>query len=182
MFSNEYKNELADKNLDFILGSVHNVNNVKLRTLLKRSGKKKGYCAYFQEMLKMIQHADIDILSHFDLVKRYSNEPFSNADFTSYYQIIREILKISIERKIGIEINTSTFEKLHETMPSTNILCLYKELGGTLLTIGSDSHTSDKIGNHVDLAKTLAIKCGFNSFTVYAHRVPCQITFDNLTA
>jgi histidinol-phosphatase (PHP family) len=166
----EYATLFKNQQMDFILGSIHNVNHVGLLKILASHTKTDSYTLYFQEMLMMVQKSDIDCLSHFDLIKRYSNEPFSIDDFELFYPIIRSILSTAIERDIGIEINTSTIDKLNEPMPARNILSLYKELGGEILTIGSDSHQSDFIGKGTNVAYQLAKDCGFTKVSTFTNR------------
>ncbi|MFX3616644.1 MAG: histidinol-phosphatase HisJ family protein [Sporolactobacillus sp.] len=177
IFANQYKDLIDKQQLDFILGSVHNLDNIKLKTVLEQEGKYMAYTRYFREMLKMVKTADIDVLSHFDLIKRYSEQEFSERDFDEYSLIIKQILKIAIQRNIGIEINTSTYKKLYETMPEEKILILYKSLGGTLLTIGSDAHEKNKVGNYVNVAQDVAEHCGFHAFTIFTKRTPKNVSF-----
>lgn len=50
----------------------------------------------------------------------------------------------------GIEVNTSSWHYgLPDTMPSGDILRLYKDLGGRIVTIGSDAHTTKYLADHV---------------------------------
>ena len=59
----------------------------------------------------------------------------------SYSDLIDACLKSLIENGKGIEVNTSGFRYgINGTYPSLNILKRYKELGGEIITAGSDSH------------------------------------------
>jgi histidinol-phosphatase (PHP family) len=59
---------------------------------------------------------------------------------------------------------------LNEPMPSHYILSLYRELGGHILTIGSDSHYSEHIGRGIKEAYALAKECGFTEVSVFEKR------------
>ena len=64
-----------------------------------------------------------------------------------------------------LEINTSSHRYgLKDSTPSRDILKLYKELGGKIITIGSDSHKSEHLGAYIDEAKELLKEIGFDSF------------------
>ncbi|OIJ16377.1 histidinol-phosphatase [Anaerobacillus alkalilacustris] len=147
--------------LDFILGSVHNINNRTLRETLEKK-RLAGYKDYFQEVYEMVSIADIDVVAHLDLMKRYAYEEFGLYDFTEYREILEAILSKIIERNLGIEINTSGLRtSLNESLPSINIVKLYKELGGEILTVGSDSHSPDSVGSFIKEAIEMAKECGF---------------------
>ncbi|ETI69934.1 histidinol-phosphatase [Neobacillus vireti LMG 21834] len=87
----------------------------------------------------MVSAADIDVIAHLDLMKCHGYKEYGIYRFEDYQEIIQQILKKAIERNIGIEINSSGLRAgLKQTLPSMNIIQLYKELGGEILTIGSD--------------------------------------------
>lgn len=146
--SDKINSQMKNMDLDFIIGSVHNINSVKLRTYMQNKKKKEIYNDYFNEIYKLVRDADIDVIGHLDLMKRYAYNSFGNYDFNDYQEIIRSILKKAIERNIGIEVNTSGLRNsVKETYPSIEILRLYKALGGEIITIGSDSHNCEDVGS-----------------------------------
>lgn len=166
-----YRTLLADEPMDFILGSIHNVSRRKLRSLLRDYGKDAAYHAFFEETLAMVRTADIDGVAHLDLIKRYAGEPFTLQDLDSNRSSIVRILQTMIDRKLVLEINTSAMKNTAQTMPSENILLLYRNLGGTLITFGSDSHTGVSLGNGFGAAHALARKCGFTAFCTFEKRM-----------
>ena len=73
----------------------------------------------------------------------------------------------------GIEINTSSHRYgLQDTMPSTDILKLYRDLGGKILTIGSDSHKPEHLGTYIEESKALLKEMGFQKFCTYEKMKP----------
>lgn len=73
----------------------------------------------------------------------------------------------------GIEINTSSHRYgLKDSTPSRDILKLYKELGGKIITIGSDSHKPEHLGAYIDEAKELLKETGFDSFCTFEKMKP----------
>ena len=159
----ELAKNIENMDLDFIIGSVHNIDDLKLRTYMKGKEKDQNYLDYFKEVYKVAKYSDVDVLGHLDLMKRYAYKDFGNYEFNSYKEIIQEILKEAIKRGIGIELNTSGFRNdVGEPYPSIDILKMYKNLGGEILTIGSDSHSIDFIGENfhdgVDILKSIGFK------------------------
>lgn len=177
LLKNAYYEALNPLELDFILGSVHNINHEKLRKYLEHKDASTAYRGYFTELYKMVCVADIDVIAHIDLLKRYAITTCGMYDFSQFKDILEAILKKAIERNIGIEINTSGLRgNLKQPLPSTDIIQFYKDLGGEILTIGSDSHSSDSVGSHMSEAITIAKECGFRYIFKYKNRNPVAIT------
>ena len=87
--------------------------------------------------------------------------------------IITEILKIVIQDGKGIEVNTSSYYyKLNDLTPSMNILKLYYELGGKIITIGSDSHKKIQLGSYIDEVKEILKNIGFKYYCTYENMKP----------
>ena len=86
-----------------------------------------------------------DILAHITYPSRYINGKFARAeDLHRYDDKICEILKLAIKRDVALEVNTSNLKTAYPfIMPDEKILKMYFELGGKLLTIGSDAHNVD---------------------------------------
>ncbi|MEH7494215.1 histidinol-phosphatase HisJ family protein [Neobacillus niacini] len=173
LFTHTYSKSLQTIKLDFILGSVHNINNQKLRQVAEKSDAP--HREYFEELYKMVCIADIDVLAHLDLMKRY-HSTIGLYDFHEFKWAIEQILKKAIERNIGIEINTSGLRvNLQQILPSINIVKLYKDLGGEILTIGSDSHTPEAVGSNIYEAINIAKECGFRHIFKFENRIPIPI-------
>lgn len=174
----QYEEALAHQPLDFILGSVHNMNERKLRLFLAQEGIDH-YELYFREVLHMVQHADIDIIAHLDLLKRYAVGNIGNYKLSDYEDVIEAILQTAITRHIGIEINTSGWRGgAGEPFPSREVLQLYRQMGGELLTIGSDSHFVEHTGAEISDAIQLAKECGFKAIYTYNQRQPQAVALD----
>lgn len=162
LLTEKYNEALHPLNLDFILGSIHNINNQKLRVVLKEH-EQNAYQLYFEELYKMVCLADIDVIAHLDLMKRYAFKEYGSYQIDDHLEIIEQILKKAIDRNIGVEINTSGLSwDFNTPLPSIDIIKLYRNLGGEILTIGSDSHKATSVGSYLDTAYEMAKECGFN--------------------
>lgn len=168
----EYKQALQPFELDFIMGSVHNIDEQKLRQYMQNKDAYAVYQGYFNEVYELVSYADIDVLAHVDLMKRYAIDFVGNYKLADFQTIIEAILKKAVERGIGIEINTSGManKKLNEPFPSKEVLKLYKALGGEVLTIGSDSHRVETVGAHLNEALSLAQEVGFEYVYTFESR------------
>jgi len=171
-------NELFDRyrnDLDFVLLSMHQVDNKEFWTQDFQKGKsQKEYNEeYYREIYEVQkQFRNYSVLAHLDLLIRYDRlgiYPFENVK-----EMIAEILKQAIKDDKGIEINTSSWHYgLRDTQPSRNILKLYKDLGGRIITIGSDAHSTKYLADHFDDAfNILKDEIGFMEICTFDHMKP----------
>ncbi|MBQ3383724.1 MAG: histidinol-phosphatase HisJ family protein [Lachnospiraceae bacterium] len=161
--------------LDFALLSMHQVNNQEFWTQEFQQGKtQKQYNEeYYEEILKVIrQYKHYSVLAHLDLIVRYDKQGVY--PFDKVKDLIAEILRTAIADGKGIEINTSSWHYgLKDTQPSRDILKLYKDLGGKIITIGSDAHNTSYLGDHIEEArKILRDEIGFEQFCTFDQMEP----------
>lgn len=161
--------------LDFVLFSMHQVDNKEFWTQDFQRGKTQKeyndeYYAEIYRTMKMFKH--YSCLAHLDLLARYD----LNGVYPFAYEkdIIAEILKLAIQDGKGIEVNTSSWHYgLKDTQPCRDILRLYKELGGKIITIGSDAHQTKYLGNHIqDAYDILKNEIGFKEFCTFENMRP----------
>lgn len=160
--------------LDFIILSIHQVNDQEFWTQDFQRGKTQQEYneQYYQEMLRVVrEYKDYSVLGHMDLIVRYDKAGVY--PFRKVRPLIEEILKIVIADGKGIEVNTSAKRYgLSDSTPSMEILKLYKSLGGTILTIGSDSHKPEHLGAHIREAKEMLKELGFRQFCTFEGMKP----------
>ena len=89
-------------------------------------------------------------------------------------EIIREILKEVIKKDKGIEVNTAGYyiEEGNNPNPTVKVLELYKELGGKILTIGSDSHSPEQLAYKFPETFKMLKKVGFDKLTTFKNMNP----------
>ena len=86
-------------------------------------------------------------------------------------------MKCAIQRGIGLELNTAGWRKeAGQQYPSHEVLRLYKELGGRIITLGSDAHKGQDVGADFERAKELLLACGFNSCCYFVNRQPFYVS------
>ena len=159
---------------DFIILSIHQVEDKEFWTQdFQRGRSQKEYNErYYQEMLDVVKaYKNYSVLGHMDLIKRYDEAgiyPFGEVE-----PMIREILKVVIADGKGIELNTSFHRYgLAEPMPSMDIFRLYRELGGEIVTIGSDSHKPEHLGAYIGEGKEILKEAGFARFCTFENMKP----------
>ena len=160
---------------DFIILSIHQVNNKEFWNNEYQQGKTEQelYHDYYEEMYNVVQnYHNYSVLGHMDLICRYDYKDGYPA-FKNHKEQIEKILKYIIKDGKGIELNTSSKHYgLNDLTPSRDILKLYKQLGGTILTIGSDTHVPNQLNAYIDEAKVELKKLGFTKFCTFENMEP----------
>ena len=171
LYKNEYHKYFSENRLDFIIGSIHNINRKGLNTNIRENGVHATYENYFNQVLILAQEADFDVLGHLDLIQRYAFNVDGVYDFNNYKEIIHEILKTLIAKGKGIEVNTSGL-KNNLLFPKLEILQMYKDLKGEIITVGSDSHNYDRVGENIESTYNLLKDMGFKYVFTFENRKP----------
>jgi histidinol-phosphatase (PHP family) len=118
-------------------------------------------------------------LAHLDYPSRYIVAKFKDFDVLKYKEQINEVLKVLVSKGTGLEINLSGYRNiLGRHMPHPEILKMYKNLGGELLTVGSDSHKKEHIGLFYDTCLEVLRECGFKHIAVFENRKPQLLQID----
>ncbi len=168
---------VQDSRLDFALGSVHWVRREMVdASYLERHGLEVGCAAYFAAVEQAVACGLFDAIAHLDLPKRHAIAAFGRFDPRPHWARIERILSLMIERGTALEINTSGWRQAPgEPLPGEAILRRYRELGGTRITIGADSHRAADLGCDVERAQHLARRLGFTHVTRFVQRQPVLI-------
>ena len=160
---------------DFIIASSHLCNGVDpfYPEFYEGRTEEEAYREYFISILNNVKKfQNFDVYGHLDYVVRYGPNKDANYNFETYKDIFDSILKYLIENEKGIELNTGGLKKgLKDVHPCTAVLKRYKELGGEIITIGSDAHTVVNVADHFDKAQEVLQNCGFKYYTIFDGRV-----------
>lgn len=134
-----------------------------------------GYMGiYFDELLRTAEKEDYDVLAHLTCPLRYINGKYRRGICLEPYQsMIDEILHCLIQREKALEVNTSGIRGIYDNlMPDLSIIKRYFDLGGRLITLGSDAHTPDRLGNAFRETAELLAEVGFSGYYHYEQRQP----------
>ena len=183
-----YDKENADRILslgefDVILGSVHSVAFEEIddsysridfsqmpEEKLLRFMKK-----YFFHISEMIEKTDFDVLTHLTCPLRYINGKYKrNLDVHHFKKEILEIFEQIIRKDIPLEINTSGLGSFYsQYMPDVSLIRTYKNMGGKLITLASDAHVPQNVGNAFPATRSVLQDMGFDSHCVFRKRNLC---------
>lgn len=169
---------------DFIIGSIHNLPDKPDFYYMDFDGEHADYMPlldeYFECELKLAQWDRFDTLAHLTYPLRYIAGNYGKeVDMSRYGEIIDEILLTLIKNKKSLEINSAGLRQpIGITSPDEGIIRRYKELGGKLITIGSDAHYAEHLGAGIEEAYELALKCGFDKIALYQDRMPTLIPIE----
>ena len=166
----------ASAPFDFLIGSTHVADHMDPYEKIFFQGRTEyeAYHRYFEVLLENLKtFSCFDTCGHIDYVVRYG--PNQNRDYTyeKYQDILDEILKTLIEKQIGLECNTAGFKYgLGHPNPTEKILARYRELGGEILTLGSDAHAPEHIAYNFRETGEILKACGFRYYTIFKERKP----------
>ena len=159
---------------DFVIFSCHQVENKEYWRQEPQEGKTQLEYnrRYYQEILDVVKvYKDYSILGHLDVIKRYDKQ--GEIEFEKIQDLIEQIFEVVIADGKGIELNTSSRAyKLKSLMPSKEILKLYHDMGGKIITIGSDAHNADRIGDCVMESQKILKDIGFDGIYTFEKMKP----------
>ena len=171
----QIKSLLSSRPFDFVIGSIHFVDGFDPydREYWLEKTEREAYHGYLSRILECIRiHDDFDVLGHLTYVSRSIYNPTKNLlEYRDYSDICDEIFTTLIEKGKGMEINTSGINSLGVLLPTYDFVKRFKDLGGKIVTVGSDAHTPGRVGEHIKDALALA-KSVFGYVCTFDQREP----------
>lgn len=131
---------------------------------------------YFDETLENItKFTDFDVLGHLDYISRYVPEGDDTYSYKRYSEKIDAILEHLIKNDKGLDLNSKVLAYADMDLlpnPCPEIIKRYKEMGGKIITFGSDAHTPDRVATHFDVMTDIVKDCGFTEYYTFKKRIP----------
>ena len=157
---------VAQRDFDFVIGSVHFVDGWDVYFPPYWEGKtmEQAERRYLEEILACVKvHDDFDVLGHLTYISKAWNNPTNRpVEYGLYADLVDEIFRELIRKGKGIEVNTSGMGRSGVYLPSREYVQRFYDLGGKIVTIGSDSHDCGRVGEHChDAAKMVADIFGY---------------------
>jgi len=147
---------------DFVLGAIHCLDHIAISSrkeipnYFQAKSLSQFRTEYFNAMKELVSTGLFDAIAHIDIYQRYKLKNLDSEITKIHLGAIEPIFEEMARRKMGLEINTSSIKRgLKEFHPSREIVALAAELGVEIFTIGSDAHSLEELGNHLDEAQTL---------------------------
>lgn len=176
---------LRGRDYDFVIGSVHNIRGFEDFYFLDYSQVtidflQELFATYLQELQDTVEWGKFDALGHLTYPLRYIEGEHGVAlDLAPHRGAIDNIFRTLIEKQMALEVNTSGLrQKIGRALPDLPLLCRYRELGGRLVTLGSDAHQAGDLGKGIDEGMALLEQAGFSHLAVYRRREPLLLPFD----
>ncbi|MDO4792875.1 MAG: histidinol-phosphatase HisJ family protein [Filifactor alocis] len=161
---------------DFVIGSTHSIKgyDTEDKRLYEGVSPEQIIREYFEIEYENLKNTrTVDAFGHIDFILR--DVPGKNKGFTysKYGDILDEILKLAIDRGQAIELNTKPLVVgMRDSSPGFETFKRYRELGGELVTLGSDAHFPERIGACFDIAGDLLKEAGFKYYNVFIQHEP----------
>jgi len=161
---------------DFIIASQHTLGRrdigINRATFFENITKREAYTTHLSEMIQNVRDFDcFDVLGHVDYIIRYWPDDDRDIHIHDFDDLLTTLFKTLAEKGKGIEINTSGFRYgLNRAHPSVDILRKYRECGGEIITVGSDAHKPEHVGNYLSEAAQILQEAGFKAYTKFAQR------------
>lgn len=170
---------------DFILGANHFIKDFGLadeaQSNLYFQGRNKRDVLehYFENLAKTIESNLFDIIAHIDIFRKFGEKFLGKIVFDEYKDLAEQTANLLLKTDTGIELNCRGFEHppSYNPYPCPEFLMFLKEKGIKKITLGSDAHSTDKIGFGIDKGLTLLKNCGFQHICKYEKRknILCEI-------
>lgn len=161
---------------DFVIGSAHLCDGIDPYFPEYWEGKTEyeGTHRYFEYILECIAaFDDFDVFGHVDYIVRYGPTKAQNYSYQKYQEILDEIIKTLVSKNIGLELNTAGLKYgLGFAHPHMDILKRYRELGGEIITIGSDAHKPEHLAYDFNKVPDILKEAGFKYYTMFKNRKP----------
>ncbi len=144
--------DLQRRPFDFVLGSIHFVDDLDVYFQEWWAGKSvfQAERRYLEATLECIRiHDQFDVLAHLTYVAKTRSHPAPRpVPYREHQEIIDEILQTLAAKGKGLELNTSGMDRCGGFLPTADIFRRFKELGGQIVTIGSDAHQAVRVGQY----------------------------------
>ncbi len=187
--ANKTASAVRKYDFDLVIGSVHIIggkdpyvssidtkSNYTCSSYYNGLSKNEAYSLYLHEIISMLNtYNEFDILGHFDYITRYAPYSDRSMKYSDHPDIFDEIFKKIIKAGKGLEMNSGSYrERNGSPSPAFDlqILARYRELGGEIISFGSDAHDLKYIAYKRDVFISYAKAAGFSHAVYYKDRKP----------
>ena len=171
----QFQADLQRRPFDFVLGSIHFVDDLDVYFEPWWRGKTvfQAERRFLEATLECVQlHEDFDVLAHLTYISKTHCHPAPRPlPYQEHREIIDEILKVLASKGKGLEMNSSGVDRCGGFLPTADFFRRFRELGGEIVTIGSDAHRCDRVGQYSYEACSI-LKDIFGYVCTFADRQP----------
>lgn len=173
------KQDLRRRHFDFVIGSVHFVDglDVYMEPYFRGRTYEQAVDQYLETTLECVRvQEDYDVLGHLTYISKARGNP-SHAllRYEDHKSIFDEILREVVRHEKGMELNTSGIDRCGGSLPTLDFFQRFYDLGGRIVTVGSDSHDASRVGQYTaqmaqELKKIFGYVCTFQDRKPIFHR------------
>lgn len=164
------------QDFDFIINSCHIVKGMDPYdgVYFNEMTPHEGIETYFETILSNLKvFPDYQAAGHLDYVCRYLPENSPLFVYGDFREILDAILNEIISAGKGLEVNTAGLKYgMDWPNPHISILKRYRELGGEIITIGSDGHKPKHMAWEFQKLPGILKKAGFSHYAIFRKKKP----------
>ena len=171
----QVRQDLQRRQFDFVIGSVHFVGEQDVYVEPYWEGKTydQAIRLYLETVLECVKaHEDYDVLGHLTFIsKGRANPRHELIRYQDHGVLFDEVFRQLIRREKGMELNTSGVDRCGGYLPTLDYFDRFRRMGGRIVTVGSDAHTADRVGQYTHEA-VRALKDMFGYVCTFDGRRP----------
>lgn len=163
----QIRDVLSDNSFDQVIASVHYIERTDpyYGGYYEDKDWKEAYGGYLETIYReMTWLGDFDIMGHYDYIVRYAPYPVTSIRYRDFSDVFDEMFRYLINEGKALEINTKSYEGHRGRLVELdlNVLQRYREMGGEIISLGSDSHEPTRVGaglrHYAGLLKSLGFR------------------------
>ncbi len=165
---------------DHVIGSVHALGGDDIYFVrdVFAGGRSAAYGAYLELVIDMAASGDwFDVVGHYDYVTRFSGYDSPRLTYREQPDRFDRLFRLMVAGGKSLELNARSIRAMErlgapDPMPDPDVFRRYRELGGELVTIGSDAHAPNEVGLYAGRIADYLLSLGFTRTFVYMDRKP----------
>lgn len=174
---------LEEYDLDYVLGSVHQVNGKSICTDHSQSDFRNQHPTeaieeYYQHMKMAVESGIFDAISHPDYFRKFQTYP---SEWRDYGDTVYSVIDALKSYGIGFEINTSGYRHgIGDKFPRDEFIEAAYSVGVRTVTLGSDSHYCDSIGYKIKESAEMLKQFGYDRISTFNSRRESTIPIEKI--
>ncbi len=161
---------------DLVINSVHVIEGQDpyFRLYFQGRTRDEAYGLYLKAVLESLDlFGDFDVMGHIGYLARYTDYQDRVLKYGDFPQLMEEILKKLVSMGKGLEVNSSGYRcDLGSPIPGCDIIRRFLELGGEIITLGSDAHRVEHIAHGFEAVREGLKAMGVKYAACYKNRKP----------
>lgn len=172
---------VSSADFDQIIASVHYIDDTDpfYGGYYESRDWKEAYGHYAETLYReMTWLGNFDIMGHYDYIVRYAPYKQTVLRYKDFGDIFDMMFKYLVQEGKALEINTKTYKDYNGRVIEIDpdILHRYRETGGEIISLGSDSHNPERVGDNFEYFAALLKSYGFKYIAHYEKRKLVQTT------